>query len=740
MNQAKAAEQVDNEDLKDWFRKYVALEIEEAKSAEIVAEHAPEWQRGVLAWFADHYVHDDPASLILPDGPGDGGFDIVSIVTSDARNHVRVYQVSAPDLENLADGRISTKKTKFADDIRELRNNLIGKARKLKELNSTALDVLRQINGMRELAGLGEAGTPFTIEIVPLTLRLAHPDARRDIEELVAAARDEWTTETEEWIVREIADARDLYLQWRRRRPSDDSPVELKLRVVGEVAKDHPDRGPFLCFLRAGDLLKAYEEWGAGLLDSNLRYALGKSEVNKTIETELERASGVKWFHEKNNGVVIVCDKCGSSREGIRLVSPQVVNGGQTLHSIANVVREIETIPLEARSPEDLKRLEAIREQLLLPARIVTVSGGNVAKPDLIAIASNTQNKLSERTMRSSAVEMRNLRHALAGARWPWYLVTKDGEWSAVIKRKSLFQSKTGNKQVSDFKEGNRYRRLENTDAAIAMMAFWGFFDEARTSRVFKTATFQTVFGSRPTLEGWAQLATRRVELRGEDFARLFEPRTAPASTWLLAYFVWLYWKTLTFPESQQILLALEEAGERDPEFKKAHKKTSGWDMSDEAREKVLSLVDSCYWKEQIAKSAYLVLVYQSMRILTKRFGPLDEATCYQILQLPQFQELAAGRPVASLGDFRAGSLSDGPLTAIGRILMHACQLFWERHEQRLRLMPSRQQTLLLREWVDRLSAQVDLVVERVHQPGFRATLDGAQDSELKINGVSDLF
>jgi hypothetical protein len=60
--------------------------------------------------------------------------------------------------------------------------------------------------------------------------------------------------------------------------------------------------------------LRAYDEWGAGLLDSNLRYALGKSEVNKTIETELDGVRGVKWFHEKNNGVVIVCDKCTSGR------------------------------------------------------------------------------------------------------------------------------------------------------------------------------------------------------------------------------------------------------------------------------------------------------------------------------------------------------------------------------------------------------------------------------------------
>ena len=119
MNHDKTSASVDDDELKEWFRKHVASEIEEAKESEIAPDHAQDWQKGVLAWFADHFVPDDPASLIMPDGPGDGGMDIVSIVTSESRNHVRVFQCSAPTPENIAEGRLSTKKTKFADDVRE---------------------------------------------------------------------------------------------------------------------------------------------------------------------------------------------------------------------------------------------------------------------------------------------------------------------------------------------------------------------------------------------------------------------------------------------------------------------------------------------------------------------------------------------------------------------------------------------------------------------------------------------
>jgi hypothetical protein len=187
-------------------------------------------------------------------------------------------------------------------------------------------------------------------------------------------------------------------------------------------------------------------------------------------------------------------------------------------------------------------------------------------------------------------------------------------------------------------------------------------------------------------------------------------------------------------------LRALEEAGEKDADFKRAYRKPSGWDMSDEAREELLKSPDSSYWKEQVAKSAYLALVYQSMRVLVRCFGLLDAQTCSHILNLRQFTDLATGRPVSGLQDFRVGSLSDGPLTALGRILLYACELLWERHEPRIRLMASRQQTLIQKEWVERLSVQVDLIMNRVSQPSYRHALEGPKDGSLSLTAVTDLF
>ena len=181
-----------------------------------------DWQKGVLAWFADHFVPDDPASLIMPDGPGDGGIDIVSIVTSESRNHVRVFQCSAPTPENIAEGRLSTKKTKFADDVREFRNNIIGKARKLKSLNSTAQEVIRQINGMREFASVEESPTPLTIEVAFDAVMYQMP-----AENLTSCPQQPVTNgpQLRRWIVRDVLDARDLLAE---RHKSRTTATELK--------------------------------------------------------------------------------------------------------------------------------------------------------------------------------------------------------------------------------------------------------------------------------------------------------------------------------------------------------------------------------------------------------------------------------------------------------------------------------------------------------------------------------
>ena len=733
-------EEIDHEDVKKWLKQNVAFEIEELRTTEITAEHTQDWYRGVLAWFARYYVDDDPEALYFADGSGDGGIDIASITAVEESNtHVDVYQLSTPRIEAIAAGSLYRTKTKFATDVRELRNTITGKSRKLKSLNATAQEVLRHINRARYSSGEGEIS--LTIEIHPLSLRFAHPDARREIDELGEEAARDWSTSKERWLVRPLRDVFDLYIRYQKKRPPGQSPPELRFKLFGPLSFDHPHRGPFLGFLRAADVVEAYRKWGAGLLDANLRFSLGKTEVNKLIGKELGRISSVKWFHEKNNGIVFTCNSCQHSKEHLKLKAPQVINGGQTIHSITEVMDRLEEIPLEKRTEEDRALLGEIKESLRVSARIVTISGGATQKSDEIAIASNNQNKLSERTMKSSSLEMRDLRLSLASLDKPWFVVTKDGEWRAVSKQPRLFRSKTGNKKPSAFRRQGRLCRLENTDLGVALLAFLGFATEAKRSKVFKKPYFRTLFGYSLTDEGWSVLRSKRIEWNGAAFLKIFEAKQPSESLWLLAYFIWLYWKTYTFPESRQILMAYDEEGQRNEEFKKRFRKSSGWNVSEEGREELLKKSDSCYWVEQVAKSAYLVLVYQTMRILVRVFGKLDGETCGKILEHSQFCELYEGKLVGSIGDFRKGSLTDGSLTAIGRILHYACELLWQGQEGRIRQMASRQQVFLQEDWIGRLSDQVDVVCNRIGKPAFlhASGLEGPDDNNT-VSGLVEIL
>ena len=733
-------ETIDPEDVKEWLKRYVAAEIEEMRTAEITAEHTQDWYRGVLAWFARYYVDDDPEALYFADGSSDGGIDIASITAAEESNtHVDIYQLSTPKIEAIAAGKLHRTKTKFATDVRGLRNTITGKSRKLKPLNATAQEVLRHINRARDSSGEGEIS--LTIEVHPLSLYHAHPDARQEVDEIGEKAASNWSTSKERWIVRPLRDVFDLYIRYQKKRSPDESPQELRFKLFGGLSFGHPQRGPFLGFVRAADVVEAYRKWGAGLLDANLRFSLGKTEVNKLIEKELGRISSVKWFHEKNNGIVFTCNSCHHSEGQVKLKAPQVINGGQTIHSIAEVVDRIEEIPLETRTEEDCALLGEIKDNLCVSARIVTISGGAAQKSDEIAIASNNQNKLSERTMKSSSLEMRDLRLSLASLDKPWFVVTKDGEWRAISKRPQLFRSKTGNKQPNAFRHQGRPRRLENTELGMALLAFLGFATEAKRSNIFKNPYFRTIFGYSPTDEGWSALISTRVEWKGAAFSKIFEAKQPSGSFWLLAYFIWLYWKTYTFPESRQSLMAYDEEGQRNEEFKKQFLKSSGWNVSEEGREELLKKSDSCYWVEQVAKSAYLVLVYQTMRVLVRVFGKLDGETCEKILELSQFCELYEGNLIGSIGDFRKGSLTDGSLTAIGRILHYACKLLWQGQEGRIRQMASRQQVFLQEDWIVRLSDQVDLVCNRIGQPAFlhASGLEGPDDNDI-IPGLVDIL
>jgi hypothetical protein len=106
------------------------------------------------------------------------------------------------------------------------------------------------------------------------------------------------------------------------------------------------------------------------------------------------------------------------------------------------------------------------------------------------------------------------------------------------------------------------------------------------------------------------------------------------------------------------------------------------------------------------------VLAYQTMRVLTKVYGPPTAAIAEKILRLPEFKELAEGQVGATL-DFRANPIARSPLATVAQLMMIAVNQLWQEFGVHISKLGSPQQTFLQAEWVARFSAKVDQVCDK---------------------------
>src|SRR6185503_4384397 len=78
----------------------------------------------LLVWIAQKFINADPAELLYCDGSGDGQIDIFHSQQVDGSIAFTVYQVHAPDLAHISEGKQKEVKGKLLDDVRGLCNNL----------------------------------------------------------------------------------------------------------------------------------------------------------------------------------------------------------------------------------------------------------------------------------------------------------------------------------------------------------------------------------------------------------------------------------------------------------------------------------------------------------------------------------------------------------------------------------------------------------------------------------------
>lgn len=235
-----------------------------------------------------------------------------------------------------------------------------------------------------------------------------------------------------------------------------------------------------LCSVRASNLKKLYEDIGDSLFEANVRNFLSfRKPINRQIKIEVERGSKSNlWFF--NNGIVAVCE--GFSIGGGKIIAKnlQVVNGGQTIRSIASTLHVDDTtsIVLKITSIENAGSLEIETKRNFL---------------NQMAVNSNRQSPISSRDLRANDEIQRRLQEKF-----------KDFNY--------FYQIKAGEEKIDDWKNKlkKQKRALLNSNIAASYISLFLQVTDASSGRVSlaflpidegdPVINYKNIFGNRAQL------------------------------------------------------------------------------------------------------------------------------------------------------------------------------------------------------------------------------------------------
>lgn len=240
---------------------------------------------------------------------------------------------------------------------------------------------------------------------------------------------------------------------------------EFLLNVHGDVILDNKSA---VFFAPAYDLVQAYEDFGYQIFEPNVRCELKESKVNQAIKNTVQTREGRREFRHLNNGITLICNGWTKKQSGGRVVGlqirrPGVVNGLQTVKSLHDAFR---------RLPQD-EQID-FKDNCLVLCRVHM--DGAVKRPEQLVKATNNQNPMKPRNLRSNDPEQVAFESLFATL--GWFYERKQGAWDAFKADHRAFKGLNG-KRPDHFQVGNRYRVVDNDEIGQNWLAFIGFSTEA---------------------------------------------------------------------------------------------------------------------------------------------------------------------------------------------------------------------------------------------------------------------
>ncbi len=490
----------------------------------------------------------------MSDGPGDRGIDFYAFKPG----KVEIFQCKGRDADIL-DIWKEKHDRKNLGDINSILNylNTAHKAKReqnhsIRGFQQTLLSELRKFR--RQGGDGGEIQDVYKIDISLILSGSGLTDQAKEMFREIQQSSKNLTVNGVECSVefKILGIDRLLEAQWALgnfgwRDRGGDKRDRITVAIRGDVIDDE---GFKVFFAKAYDLINGYEDFGQRIFEDNVRCAISKSAVNKKIEDQIQTEKGIKKFHLLNNGLTILAESVSAkpSDRGkpgcATFVKPGIVNGLQTITTLSETYKDMGS---------ELKKIFEKECYVLVRA----FEKGAVEDVGELIIATNTQNVMDPRNLKSNEEEQKALEKDFA--KEGWFYERKEFAWEA-FRESEDWPTLPGKKpqhfaiQTSHDARRRKYRVAENSHVAEAWLAFIGFSSEAMhdKKRIFVDTHdyYKTVFERRPEQHSLQEGGDYRLKYDPRRIKEDFEPQSPPHQALLTAYLLSKAAKQLT-PSNQ---------------------------------------------------------------------------------------------------------------------------------------------------------------------------------------------
>lgn len=671
----------------------------------------------------------------------DAGIDAYSVEQDEDGNAIiSIWQLSGPAMEQIKAGEVAAPPNKKLEhDLGHLADAL---AKRQQHMSNTAAEALAFVDhAFKRAKAAGKCATiyVYALSLYRISDAMKHK-AKEAAQRRLAEAVPNGLAPTIHYNVYDVTD----YASADAGTSGTGPPLDdLSISLAADTSLASYGTA-YLVFATPDELVNYYLQHGPALLHTNARYFLGKGKAtaNKAIEQSAQDSSTAKHFHELNNGLVVTCTaveimKASSGQPpALKLSRPQVVNGGQTLHTLSDVKRR------------EMKGGKSAISELVVPLKIVVLEQGPSSRDALteraarIAKASNTQAALSSRALASYAGVNAQLQRSFAKLKPRWFFEKTDGEWKAFRNATAAHRKViTGVEDVAEFQfkpsgaKKPTSRIVKNSEILEALLAAYGCFEDATKKRMFESDTHPAVLSSVLTSAEWRSFSSDKENKR--TYAAFIaqypgEPTSVPPVHFLLL--VWTLFRSV-----RELSLSEKPAQEwamgywRGKKLGGPFEDYSAW-LTYCSENPLAAVFEGA---EDVANAMQKPIVFQMLRLLSRRYGALDEMTCAGILSLPQFADVAQGRPIERTLDAkkcRSAKIGNkaSPLYTLYQLCRNACGMVYESARTQIDSMGTKQQALLTTEWVKTLSNQVDALAGNI-TPNKMKLLTGTDYTAAKL-------